>query len=68
MDAIGLHGESDVQTVIHNDACTGLHVCHGICNAMQHAARERAALSRGEVFLADLDPIDASRRGRCDFA
>jgi len=60
MNAAGLFGKSDVETVIDENARRAVHVARLPRNAAQCFARERRTISPGQIFLTKLNPIDAS--------
>jgi len=68
MDAARSLRERNIESIVHEDACCRSLAGGRFRGALQSFVRERTAVSAGEIFLANLDPIDASFRSGLDFA
>ena len=68
MHATGFLGKRNVQAIVDEYACWSSLVCCGFCCALQRLKRKRSAVFSREVLFANLNPIHAGGRSRCDFA
>src|SRR4029077_2948379 len=66
MHAAGALRERHVQPIIHQDACCSRVTCLPFCGPPQSFARKQSAVSSRKIFLANLNPIDASSSGGSD--
>jgi len=61
MNAAGALGDSDIETIVDEDARRSAAAVCAFRGALHGFACKRGVFSSGQIFFADLDPVDRGR-------